>query len=170
MPSNWYALWTRSRHEKRVCEQLAEKKVEAFLPTVTKPGRSAGRGNLVEWPLFPGYCFARFEPDASAQVRACRGVAAIVGIGGIPLPVVTEEIDSLRQLTHSRVECSPYTVLEPGMRVEVCRGPLRGIVGRLVRVGPRARLVLSVSLIGQSVIAEVDIADVDATPHAGVDR
>jgi DICT domain-containing protein len=35
----WYALWTRSRHEQVVREQLERKRVEAFLPTVTKWSR-----------------------------------------------------------------------------------------------------------------------------------
>ena len=47
-----------------------------------------------------------------------------------------------------------------GTMVEVVHGPLRGVFGRLVRKGPRARLVLSVDLIGQAVSVEVDAADV----------
>ncbi len=47
--------------------------------------------------------------------------------------------------------------------VEVIHGPLRGVVGRLLRKdAPRARLVLSVDLIGQAVSVEVDAADVKA--------
>ena len=46
--------------------------------------------------------------------------------------------------------------------VEVIHGPLRGVVGRLVRKGAHARLVLSVALIGQGVSVEVDAADVKA--------
>ena len=44
--------------------------------------------------------------------------------------------------------------------VEVVHGPLRGVIGRLVRKGSHARLVLSVDLIGQAVSVEVDAADV----------
>jgi hypothetical protein len=44
--------------------------------------------------------------------------------------------------------------------VEVTHGPLRGVVGRLVRKGTHARLVLAVELIGQGVSVEVDAADV----------
>jgi hypothetical protein len=36
------------------------------------------------------------------------------------------------------------------MMVEVTHGPLKGVVGRLVRKGSHARLVLSVDLIGQA--------------------
>jgi transcription antitermination factor NusG len=44
--------------------------------------------------------------------------------------------------------------------VEVMHGPLTGVVGRLVRKNEKARLVLSVDLIGQAVSVEVDAADV----------
>src|SRR5262245_62233532 len=37
--ARWYALWTRSRHEQVVREQLEQKQVEAFLPTVTRWSR-----------------------------------------------------------------------------------------------------------------------------------
>ena len=47
------------------------------------------------------------------------------------------------------------------MMVEVVHGPLKGVVGRLMRKdAPKARLVLSVDLIGQAVSVEVDAADV----------
>ena len=46
--------------------------------------------------------------------------------------------------------------------VEVVARPAKGVVGRLVRKGAHARLVLSVDLIGQAVSVEVDAADVKA--------
>ena len=48
------------------------------------------------------------------------------------------------------------------MMVEVIHGPLKGVVGRLLRKNDKARLVLSVDLIGQAVSVEVDAADVRA--------
>ena len=45
--------------------------------------------------------------------------------------------------------------------VEVVHGPVKGVVGRLLRKdAQRARLVLSVDLIGQAVSVEVDVSDV----------
>jgi transcription antitermination factor NusG len=47
------------------------------------------------------------------------------------------------------------------MMVEVVHGPLKGVIGRLTRKdAQKARLVLSVDLIGQAVSVEVDAADV----------
>ena len=44
--------------------------------------------------------------------------------------------------------------------MEVIRGPLRGVTGRLMRKDARARLVLAVNLIGLAVSVQVDAADV----------
>jgi transcription antitermination factor NusG len=46
------------------------------------------------------------------------------------------------------------------MLVEVTHGPLKGVVGRLLRKNEKARLVLTVDLIGQAVSVEVDASDV----------
>ena len=62
MAESWFALWTRSRHEQVVREQLDQKHIEAFLPTVTRWSRWKDRKKKIDWPLFPGYCFARFDP------------------------------------------------------------------------------------------------------------
>ena len=44
--------------------------------------------------------------------------------------------------------------------VEAVHGPLTGVVGRLVRKGSHARLVLSVDLISQAVSVQARAADV----------
>jgi transcription antitermination factor NusG len=53
-------------------------------------------------------------------------------------------------------------MIREGMIVEVIHGPLCGVIGRLVRKNEKARLVLSVDLVGQAVSVEVDAADVRA--------
>jgi transcription termination/antitermination protein NusG len=58
-PAQWFAIWTRSRHEQMVREQLERKQLEAFLPTITRWSRWKDRKKKIDWPLFPGYCFAR---------------------------------------------------------------------------------------------------------------
>lgn len=159
---HWYALWTRSRHEQVVREQLEQKHVEAFLPTVTRWSRWKDRKKKVDWPLFPGYCFARFNPHDRLAVLKCAGVVSIVSFDGEPAPIPELEILGIRTLVESELAYDPCPLIHEGMQVEVVHGPLKGVVGRLVRKGTHARLVLSVDLIGQAVSAEVDAADVRA--------
>ncbi len=158
----WYAIWTRSRHEQVVREQLEGKGLDAFLPTITRWSRWKDRKKQIEWPLFPGYCFARFESRERLPVLQCSGVVSIVSFDGEIVPIPEHEIDAIRRLVDSDLQFDPCPFIREGAMVEVVHGPLKGVVGRLVRKGAHARLVLSVDLIGQAVSVEVDAADIRA--------
>ena len=158
---SWFAIWTRSRHEQVVREQLETKRIDAFLPTITRWSRWKDRKKKIDWPLFPGYCFARFDPQDALQVLKCSGVVNIVSFEGKPAPIPDYELQSIRTLVTSELHFDPCPLITEGMMVEVTHGPLRGVVGRLMRKDHgRARLVLAVDLIGQAVSVEVDAADV----------
>ena len=158
----WFAVWTRSRHGQVVREQLERKGLEAFLPTITKWSRWKDRKKQIDWPLFPGYCFARFSGNDRLPVLKCTGVVNIVSFDGDIAPIPAHEIDGIRRLVESDLQFDPCPLIREGMMVQVTHGPLKGVVGRLVRKGAHARLILSVDLIGQAVSVEVDAADVKA--------
>ena len=158
----WFAIWTKSRHEQAVRTQLEQKAIEAFLPTVARWSRWKDRKKKIDWPLFPGYCFARFDPQDRLSVLKCGGVVNIVSTDGEPALIPDYEIQAIRQLVESDLAYDPCPLIREGMMVEVTHGPLKGVVGRLTRKNDKARLVLSVDLIGQAVSVEVDAADVKA--------
>jgi transcription antitermination factor NusG len=161
--TNWFAIWTRSRHEQVVRDQLERKKIDAFLPTITKWSRWKDRKKKIDWPLFPGYCFAKFDPEDALSILKCTGVVNIVSFEGKPAPIPEYELQSIRLLIGSELQFDPCPMIHEGMMVEVTHGPLKGVVGRLMRKdAPKARLILSVDLIGQAVSVEVDAADVKA--------
>jgi transcription termination/antitermination protein NusG len=156
----WYAIWTRSRHEQVVKDQIAKKGYDAFLPTIARWSRWKDRKKKIDWPLFPGYCFARFDPNHRLPILTCSGVVSIVSFDGEIAPIPEHEIEGIRRLVESDLQYDPCPLIREGMMVEVTGGPLKGVIGRLVRKGAHARLVLAVDLIGQAVSVEVDAADV----------
>ena len=158
----WYAVWTRSRHEQVVREQIERKGYQTFLPTITRWSRWKDRKKRIEWPLFPGYCFARFNVQERLPILKCTGVVSIVSFDGEIAPIPAVELDGIRRLVDSELAYDPCPFIREGMMVEVMHGPLKGVVGRLVRKGTHARLVLTVDLIGQAVSVEVDASDVKA--------
>ena len=161
--TRWFAVWTRSRHEQVVRDQLERKNIVAFLPTITRWSRWKDRKKKIDWPLFPGYCFAQFDPENPLPILKCTGVVNIVSVEGKPAAIPEYELDSIRLLVGSDLQFDPCPLIHEGMMVEVIHGPLRGVVGRLIRKNaPKATLVLSVDLIGQAVSVEVDAADVKA--------
>jgi transcription antitermination factor NusG len=158
--TRWYALRTRSRHEKRVQEQLSAKGIEPFLPLVVRSRQWADRRKQVAFPLFPGYCFARFPPAHRVDVLKTHGVVEIIGNQSGPLPVPDAEIAAVQRLVTSTLPYDPHPYLLEGQPVEVIRGPLKGLTGVLFRKGARARLVVSIHLIHQSASVELDGYDV----------
>jgi transcriptional antiterminator NusG len=162
MDPQWFALWTRSRHEKIVRDQLAKKSdVDVFLPTIGKWSRWKDRKKKIDWPLFPGYVFARFVADERVGILKVDGVVQIISNNGMLSAIPDEEIDSIRTLVESELAYDPVPLIKEGDMVKVTSGPLKGVVGRLItKKGASARLVLSVDLIGQAVSVEVDAADV----------
>lgn len=162
MDPHWFAIWTRSRHEKIVRDQLEKKSdVDVFLPTIGKWSRWKDRKKKIDWPLFPGYVFARFVADERVGILKVDGVVQIISNNGMLSAIPDEEIDSIRTLVESELAYDPVPLIKEGDMVKVTSGPLKGVVGRLItKKGASARLVLSVDLIGQAVSVEVDAADV----------
>jgi transcription antitermination factor NusG len=156
----WFAIWTRARHERVVFDELTRKEIGAFLPTVTRWSRWKDRRKQIAWPLFPGYCFAQFAVADRLRVLTCLGVSGIVSFNGAPAPVLEAELDSVRRVLASAMPCDPCPLIHEGARVEIVHGPLRGTLGRLLRKGNRTRVVVAVDVIGQGVSVEVDAADI----------
>jgi len=158
----WYAIRTRSRHEKIVRDRLTSQGIENLLPTVTRLSQWKDRKKAIELPLFSGYCFARFPWNSRLPVLKVSGVVEIVGAGvrGEPIPDV--EVNAIRALVESSLAYDAHPYLQEGMAVKVIRGPLEGVQGILLRKAKRFRLVVAVHLIRQAAAVELDAADVVA--------
>ena len=92
MDARWFAIWTRSRHEKLVRDQLEKKKLEVFLPTIGRWSRWKDRKKKIDWPLFPGYCFTRAQADdrlAILKGLPITPVAAAIGQTLTPVLIAT---------------------------------------------------------------------------------
>jgi transcription antitermination factor NusG len=156
----WYALRTRSRHEKVVRDQLLSQGIEPLLPTVKRLSQWKDRRKEIEVPLFSGYCFVRFTSDHKLPVLKTIGVVDIVGSGHSPEPIPDEEIVAIKTLMTSVLPYDPHPYLHEGMMVEVIRGPLQGVRGILLRKEKCHRLVLGVRLIQQAAAVEINVSDV----------
>jgi transcription antitermination factor NusG len=157
---HWYALRTRSRHEKVVRDQLMHQGIEPLLPTVKRLSQWKDRKKEVEVPLFSGYCFVRFHSDQKMPVLKTAGVVDIVGGGHRPEPIPDEEITAIQTLMTSVLPYDPHPYLQEGMKVEVVRGPLQGVQGILLRKDKRHRLILGVRIIQQAAAVEINVGDV----------
>lgn len=151
----WYAVHTRSRHEKTASEQLFCREVETFLPLYRTTRRWRNGDHDVRLPLFPGYTFVRITADDRLKVLKVPGVVRLVGFNGTPIPLEDQEVEGLRRALTSGVKASPHPYLNVGRRVRITAGPLVGHEGILVRRKGTLRVILSIDLIQRSVLVDL---------------
>ena len=156
----WYAAYTRSHHEKCVAEQLQTRTVEHFLPLYETMRKWKDRRKRMKLPLFPGYIFVRIALQERLRVLVVPGVVRLVGFDNQPAALPDNEIEALRSVMGRGLRSEPHPYLTVGRKVRIARGALQGMEGVLVRKKGRVRLVLSIDLIRQSAMIEVDSADV----------
>jgi transcription antitermination factor NusG len=158
----WYALYTRSRFEKKMLSELTDRGVEVFLPMREILSRWKDRKKKIWIPLFPGYIFVNHvdTPENRFRILNIPGAVRFVIQEGHAAPVPEEQIESVRRFLESSISVDSYPYLQVGTRVEVIAGPLKGIQGMLVEKRGRFRFVIQVDLIRQAVSVEIDSSDV----------
>jgi transcription antitermination factor NusG len=157
----WYATYTRSNHEKRAAVQLEQRAIQHFLPSYATVRKWKDRRKRVELPLFPGYVFVRIPLQERLRVLSIPGVVRLVGFDGRPTALPDAEIETLRMVLARRLSVEPHPYLSVGRKVRISRGALEGMEGVLIRKKGQVRLVVSLDLIRQSAMVEVDSCDVE---------
>lgn len=156
LPLQWYAIYTRARHEVVVTKQIAYLGYQPFLPKRKRFSQRRDRRKIIETPLFPGYVFAKLTPTNFNKLLGLPGAVRILGDKGKPIPIPEEEIESVRILVEAEAEIEPHPYLREGDKVRIVSGPLKGAVGWLLRVEPRrSLLVVSVNILNRSVAVEL---------------
>jgi transcription antitermination factor NusG len=159
----WYAVYTRSRHEKQVDVLLRRQALQTYLPLRRAWSRRRDRRAIVELPALPGYLFVWcvLSDPVRAQLKKTTGVLRLVQNAGRPCIIPKQEIESLRLVLARSFDVEAHPYLNIGDRVEVVRGPLVGVQGELIRVAAgRHKLVLKVQFVNQAIAVEIDDADV----------
>jgi transcription antitermination factor NusG len=156
----WYALYTRSRHEHKVEKQLAEKHIESYLPMRRVLRQWSDRKKWIDEPLFRCYVF--IHADEKDRIRALQsyGAVRIVSFNGRPAVVRDDEIENIRRVLKDSPAAEACSVPSVGDWVEIIRGPLSGIRGRLEEVRGERRLILVVDSIRQALRFSIDGVDV----------
>jgi transcriptional antiterminator NusG len=158
----WFAVYTTSRHEKRVAQHLALREIEYYLPLYRAERKwSDGSRVTLELPLFPGYLFVRIRRTERVRVLEVPGALAVVGGNGRePVPLPDEAVDALRSGLHLRA-AEPHPLLTVGQRARIRSGALAGMEGIVVRKKNSLRVVLTLEHIQRSIAVEVPAEDLE---------
>jgi transcription antitermination factor NusG len=146
----WYAVYTRSRFEKRLMDLLIAKGIEAYVPLRKVMKQWSDRRKMVEEPMIRSYCFVKVTPLHYQDVLNTPGAVRYIWFSGKPASIPEWQIDTLKAITGSgvEVECVPDT-FQPGAKVKVNGGPLLGFTGELVTIANKKKVIIRIDHLNQ---------------------
>lgn len=157
---SWRVLHVIANHEKRVAELLTVRSLEHYLPLYKDRSRWSDRVVTVERPLFAGYVFVRFAPEARISVISTPGVLRLLGDEKRDT-VSALEIERIRQGLANGCLLRPHAPIEIGNRVRVIRGAFEGAEGIVTELRQQCKVVMALSLTRQCFSLEIDLADIE---------
>lgn len=157
----WYVLSSHPNKEKFVLKNLQDQNLKAFLPARRKAVSHARRLKTVIAPLFPGYVFASFEPDARTirAVNGTRGVKHIIANGGSPSSLPKGFVENLVSGLDENGIVSQRPHLMPGELVEFASGPFAERIGKLLQMDEQGRVSVLMTMLSSQVPVRTTISN-----------
>jgi transcriptional antiterminator RfaH len=153
----WYLIYTKPRHERRVAEQLQEKQINVFFPTMTRVKQWSDRKKVMQEPMFPSYVFV-FLQDLKMHYYSLGtfGFLKYVKFGKDVARVPEKVIDSLKVLASHEQEVEvTETHIHAGQKVVVQKGPLTGLEGEVLKHNGKHKILVRVSLLMRNVLVDI---------------
>ncbi|MEK6481702.1 UpxY family transcription antiterminator [Catalinimonas sp. 4WD22] len=170
--NHWYAVYTRSRAEKKLYALLSQKKIECFLPLKNTLVQRSDRKKRVSLPLLPSYIFVKVCEQERYAVLNTPGAVRYVSFEGKAVAIPEKQMIALQQFVQNNGQDieADYGCFEKGDMVEVKRGPLKGVKGEVVQLRGRQRLLLRFDALGYGVHIEASaaMAELKADMHLAV--
>ncbi len=162
--AKWYALYCKSRHEKKVARQLDEKNIPYYLPLKKEVRQWSDRKKRVELPLFRGYVFVHIPPSMQIPVLETYGAVTFVKFGGELVPIREEQIEAVKVIEKYGVGLrQEKKELQLQDQVRVIGGPCKGLEGYLVHKKNNDRFVVMIDSLKLMASVEIERAYLEKT-------
>lgn len=156
----WYALYTKSRSEKKVNSRLLELGFETYLPLKKELRQWSDRKKVVELPLFNSYIFVKTYQSKLYELIKVAGVTKFISFSGRPVSVREREIEILKELLASNSELEIIDgIPELGKLVKFSKGILKGYEGRILKINRRNQYAVEIESLGKSIIVNIKLDD-----------
>lgn len=153
---NWFAVYTKSRAEKKTYQSIVNNGIEAYLPLQKKLSQWSDRKKWVEVPLFNSYIFVYISEVERDRVLQIPGVVKFVRFSGRDAIIREDQIEILKRLLSSGedLEITDHN-FSIGERVKVNAGILTGMTGELIQVRNSKMFVVRFDQLGKNAIINV---------------
>ena len=151
----WIAVYTKSRHEQIVINELSKKNIESFCPMFKERRQWSDRKKWVHFPLFRSYVFARIHLKENIFVLQTIGVNKIVKFQNKISIIPDQVINDIKNVVDGGYKIQQVDYFIKGDEVSVISGPLKGVNGIIQDLKGDSRLIMKVEAIRQAFSIEI---------------
>lgn len=154
----WYALYTKSRNEKKVADLLERKDVEVYCPLQEEVRQWSDRKKKVKMPVFRSYVFVHLSDykRENVQVLETPGAVRFLWWLGKPGVVRDEEILNIKHFLQE-YDGSGFSIeYQRGDHVRVAGGPFKEQQGVIMDIQNK-KAILYIDSMGIALTARLPL-------------
>ena len=152
---NWIAVYTKSRHEQIVVNELNKKNIESYCPMFKERRQWSDRKKWVHFPLFRSYVFANIEINENIYVLQTIGVNKIVKFQEKISIIPDQVIDNMKNIIEGGYNIEQADYFIKGDEVRVVSGPLKGLDGVVLDLRGANKIIIKIEAIQQAFSVEI---------------
>ena len=158
----WYPVYTNPRAEKKAYQALINKGIHAYLPLHRQLKKWSDRKKWVEEPLLSSYLFVYINQIEQMEVLITKGVSRFIYFSGHIASMPDRQIEDLKLILASSYELAiTEEHLQPGEKIVIKGGPLKGMTGEIISYRSQKQLALKLESLGCSIIIHVAASLID---------
>ena len=163
----WFAIYVKSRNEKKVFKQLDDMGIESFLPLITRLKQWSDRKKKVDEPLFRSYIFVNISLKDYYTVLNVPGVVKFITFERQPVPVPENQIIAIKEyINDNDLHDVNYEDFKEGELVRIKSGQMKDLVGRFIKINGKHRIIIDIEAVGQSLPINIARSNVEAVNPA----
>jgi transcription antitermination factor NusG len=156
MHKSWFAIYVKSRTEKKVSAELEKLGFDHYLPLIKVLKQWSDRKKWVVEPLFKSYIFVHIEPAQYYDVLKVYNVVRYITFEGKAVPIPPQQIEAIKFfLEDAEPEEITDMSWEKGQVVEVISGHMTGLTGELVEVKKKHKVRIKIEAINQIIFIQI---------------
>ena len=159
----WFAVYVKSRSEKKVFKLLEDVGIESFLPLITRVKQWSDRKKKVDEPLFRSYLFVNIQLADYYRVLQIPGVVKFITFEKQPVPVPDNQIIAIKEyISDIDLQNINYDDFKEGELVRIKSGQMKDLIGRFVKINGKHRIIVDIAVVGQSLPITIARSNVEA--------
>lgn len=158
----WFACHTKPRCEKKFAGLLARESFHHYLALIQSVRRYGSQKKTFTKPLFPGYVFARLDPERKTRIYQQDLLVRAMMVENEE--VFLGQLENVKAICASGLEAALHPLIKRGTHVRVQGGPLHGLDGYVDDPANPKGIVVSIDVLQQGLLVRLPLQSLQLLP------